>query len=137
MSELEKERAIHDYLIDWIKYDSAVHDQGPNSHPDPDNNNPYGALINKKAICTGYAYSFELFMDILGYECITIEGSSGGEAHGWNMIIIGGEWYCVDVTWDDSGRTLKHFNQSSEAFRRSGHVWDETAGYPVAPKSME
>jgi len=119
----------------------------PDASPDPDNDNPYGLLINKTAICRGFTYTFQLFMDMLGIDCITIEGYSGYamDEHAWNMVRIDGEWYCVDVTWNDPagtggaslGReiTHKYFNVTSQFMRDTGHHWDSRrAPEATAPK---
>ena len=138
MSEYEKELAIHDWIIDWVSYDEEANSNSPNAAPDPNNNNPYGAIFKRKAICSGYTSTFQLFMDLLGIECITIEGiySATGQEHAWNMVRIDGEWYCVDVTWNDpiggSGYSRYiYFNVTSKFMRDTNHQWDESAT-PVA-----
>ncbi len=134
MSDYEKELAVHDYIIDCGEYDRAVLYPGFGS-PDPDNSNPYGTLINGSAICSGYSGTFQLFMDMLGIECVTVNGTANAERedHAWNMVRLGGEWYCVDVTWDDPVGLVTHsaferhqyFNVTSEYLRATGHYWEE------------
>ena len=98
MSEYEKEKAIHDYIVTTCEYDSGDLTGGTV----PENAyTPYGVLIDKKAVCDGYSSTFKLFMDMLGIECVTVRGSAGGEGHSWNLVKIAGEWYWIDVTWDD------------------------------------
>jgi hypothetical protein len=135
MDDYEKELAIHDWIIEWADYDKEASDNGPFARPDPDNDNPYGLLVNKKAICTGYSSTFQLFMDLLGIECITVNGSSGDSysEHSWNMVKIGGQWYCVDVTWNDpigvgqnDSRMHEYFNVTSEFMRQTAHHWDKS-----------
>jgi transglutaminase/protease-like cytokinesis protein 3 len=136
MTEYEKEMAIHDWMISWADYDMEAASNAPDARPDPDNDNPYGLLFRKKAICRGYTVTFQLFMDMIGIECITVEGTSrdGGEPHAWNMVRLDGEWYCVDVTWDDpvgSGRvdaatSHRYFNVTSQHLRDRDHQWDES-----------
>ncbi len=139
MTPLEKERALHDYMTENGRYDPEASSNDPNASPDPDNDNPYGFLINGVGICYGYARTFQLLMDLTGIECVTVEAqsvASGGSLteHAWNMVCLDGKWYCVDVTWDDpSGWMPNHtyFNQTSDFFRQTGHVWDEEL-YPTA-----
>jgi hypothetical protein len=140
MSDYEKELAIHDWIIDWADYDEESLSNSPNAKPDPDNDNPYGTIYGKKAICAGFTTTFQLFMDMLGVECISVKGyyNRNGEDHAWNMVRIDGEWYCVDVTWDDPiggnwSAAMKHrfFNETSQFFKDTGHVWDESTT-PVA-----
>lgn len=137
MSEYEKELAIHDWMIGWAEYDPEASSHAPDAHPDPDNENPYGLLYQKVGICRGYASTFQLFMDLLGIECITVEGTAynGTEEHAWNMVKLDGEWYCVDVTWDDptglfwKDEKLQHsyFNVTSQKLRDTNHQWDESS----------
>jgi transglutaminase/protease-like cytokinesis protein 3 len=141
MSDYDKELAIHDWIIKWTDYDKGVLSNAPDAKPDPDNDNPYGLFVNKNAICTGYTLTFQLFMDMLGIECVTVDGMAhgGSEPHKWNMVKLGGEWYCVDVTWDDpigSSNTNiyvfhKYFNVTSDFLRENDHYWDES-GVPEA-----
>lgn len=134
MDEFEKERAIHDWIIKWTDYDREIHNNAPDAKPDPNNDNPYGLLVNKRSICSGYSSTFQLFMDFLGIECITVNGTSGDSflEHAWNMVHINGAWYCVDVTWDDpydvdltDDIMYKYFNVTSDFLWENNHHWDE------------
>lgn len=84
----EKALAIHDYLGQSITYDFTPNDQ-----------TPYGALVEKRCVCNGYATSYEMLMDFLGIQ--TIRVVSEPMNHAWNMIKLDGDWYHVDNTWDD------------------------------------
>ncbi len=131
----EYELVIHDWLIDNMEYDPAEIDNYGGT-PDPNNDNPYGALINGKGICAGYTKSFQLLMDLAGIECISIFGTSNngievGE-HAWNQVKLDCEWYIVDVTWDDPVGSIvvsqeshhRYFNVTSKKIR-SNHFWNE------------
>jgi len=136
MTDYEKELAIHDWIVRWTGYDEDAMSNAPDARPAPDSENPYGLLFNQKAVCEGYTSTFQLFMDLLGVECITVKGTSdeGAAAHFWNMVRLDGEWYCVDVTWDDpigiiwQGAFVRHkyFNVTSEFLRENDHQWDES-----------
>lgn len=140
MSDYEKELAIHDWIVDWADYDKEAYNNSPKAKPDPDNDNPYGVIFQKKAICSGYTSTFQLFMDLLGIECISVKGvyqNTSGE-HAWNMVRLDREWYCVDVTWDDpsggiQSTSTKHqyFNVTSQYMRETKHQWDESTT-PIA-----
>ena len=134
MSDYDKELAIHDWIIDWVSYDEESISNAPDASPDPNNNNPYGAIFSQVSICSGYTSTFQLFMDMLGIECITVNGiytATGGE-HAWNMVRIDGNWYCVDVTWNDPitsnpTRAIQHrfFNVTTAFMIVTGHEWDQ------------
>ena len=134
MDAYSKELAIHDWIIHWADYDRGALSNTQNAIPDPDNDNPYGLLLRKKAICKGFTSTFQLLMDMLNVECITVNGSSVNGEHAWNMVRLDGEWYCVDVTWDDPISLIKtpeihhrYFNVNSAYMKDSGHIWDESA----------
>jgi len=63
------------------------------------------ALIKKIAVCQGYACGFKKIMDGLGIPCVVVVGKAGREGHAWNMVKLGGKWYHIDCTWDDSTQT--------------------------------
>ncbi len=132
MTNYEKEKAIFTMLVAELKYDKAHYSI---DGEDPNSVNPYGALIQGKAICTGYANSFQLFMTILNIPCINVEGSAYDdyEPHCWNMVLMEGDWYYVDVCWGDSGRdsggNYKYLNATTEHMLNTKHHWD-TEAYP-------
>jgi hypothetical protein len=94
---VQKIKIVHDYLVDTIDYDA---DAGSNVY------NIYGALVDKKAVCEGYARACKYILDDLGIPCIIACGvaknSQGNtQSHAWNYVQIDGQWYALDVTWDD------------------------------------
>ena len=141
MSDYEKELAVHDWMIAWAEYDQAALSSLPGAQPTPDSDNPYGFFTGRAAICTGYTSTFQLLMDLLDIECVTVEGTAynGTEDHAWNMVRLDGDWYCVDVTWDDPVSSTPvspaaahmYFNVTSDFMRQFGHQWDKE-GVPAA-----
>lgn len=133
MSDYEKELAIHDWIINWSSFSMSAFSHAPGGEEEYHINTPYGVLINGSGTCWGYSTTFQLFMDMLGIECITVYGtpSGNGVEHTWNQVKLDGEWYCVDTAWDDpiGGRPgHSYFNLTSDEFRRTGiHHWDESA----------
>ncbi len=130
MDDLEKEEAIYRWLVNHVDYDWRHQDfmvQPPRSSYEP-----YGGLVDHTAVCLGYATSFQLLCDLAGVECITVVGAAfhSEESHGWNMVRLNGNWYCVDVTWDANGREQlggsykwRYFNITSDEMARN-HQWD-------------
>jgi len=93
-----KIKNVHDILVDSIEYDTTLNSS--NTH------NIYGALVNGKVVCEGYAKAFKYILNSLNIECILVSGTatnSNGEteSHMWNYVKIDNSWYGVDVTWDD------------------------------------
>lgn len=58
----------------------------------------YGALIQRRAVCSGYACAFALIMNELGID----NAFERKDTHIWNRVRIGRAWKVVDVTWNDT-----------------------------------
>jgi len=91
-------RTVHDYMVDMVDYDISV--SNPNIY------NMYGALVKNIAVCEGYAKAFKYIMDDLNIPCIIVCGVAKDKEgrvqnHAWNYVRIDGQWYAIDVTWDD------------------------------------
>ena len=93
LSEYEIEKHIHDALVSAVTYDTTQ--QKDYIHT------LYGALVNGEAVCDGYARAFQYLLYQVGIPCLLVTGKSRGEDHAWNIVEIGGQYYQVDVTWDD------------------------------------
>ena len=130
MSGLEKETAAYRWLVNNVDYDWSHQDAL--AETDRRAYGPYGGLVDRAAVCLGYAVSFQLLMDMSGVECITVVGAGFNSAgdHAWNMVKLDGEWYCVDATWDANAReqrqeeqAWRYFNLTSDEMARN-HQWD-------------
>lgn len=105
-SDLEKERYVHDALMQITDYDLNARM----------NQSAYSALVNGKSVCAGYARAFQYLMQQLGIPCYYCTGTAG-EDHAWNIVKLGNTYYNVDVTWDDTDpATYDYFNKSDAAF---------------------
>ncbi len=94
MSDLEKVIFIHDYLCVDVEY---AYEDYLNGTVRPDAHSLKGALLDKSAVCDGYASAFQYYMLMLDIPCNIIINSD----HAWNQVYVNGKWYFVDVTWDD------------------------------------
>lgn len=120
MSEYEKERRIHNALIQ-----GTVYEEGTNAH------NSYGAIVEKKAVCQGYALAFQYLLRLAGIQAFSVVGTAGGGPHSWNIVRIDGKYYHTDVTWDDpitapagddSDIFYEYFNITDREMARD-HAW--------------
>ena len=98
MDNYQKIKTIHNYLIDTIEYET---DLSKNNLYDI-----YGALVEKRCVCEGYAKAFQYLMNEIGIENAIVIGTGTNsknetESHAWNYVELNGNWYAVDVTWDD------------------------------------
>lgn len=83
-------------------------------------NSSYGALVNHKAVCSGYAKAFQDICKHLGYDCIYVTGEALNQYHAWNIIKDdNGDLHCFDVTWDDARDSLCSFNVPLEVMNRT------------------
>ena len=104
MSDFEKEIQIIKYLVQNVEYDT--NELLNNSIAINDSYKAYGALVNHKAVCSGYAKAFDLLAKECGLLSIVVTGDAINSemqngAHAWNQICFDGEWYNVDVTFED------------------------------------
>ena len=60
----------------------------------------YAALANGTAVCQGYALLIYRLMLEAGIDCQYIRGVGNGGSHAWNIVKLGGIYYCEDATWD-------------------------------------
>lgn len=102
MSEREKIKAVHDYMVMTYRYDlsfqSGTYDEAGYRF--------YGLLRNKTGVCQAYAELFYLLMSYEDIKCELVFGTADGGsgvygAHAWNVVYPGGERLHVDVTFDD------------------------------------
>lgn len=89
---------VHDWIIS--NFDYSLDTQNTNIY------NIYGGLIEKSAVCEGYAETLKYILDELEIPCIIISGTATNsegktEKHAWNYVQINEKWYAVDTTWDD------------------------------------
>jgi hypothetical protein len=122
--------ALHTYLKDTVEYD---HDYAENDNAF----NVYGALLEGRAVCQGYAQSYKVLLHMAGIDNLLVTGKAGGEYHAWNLVNYGTasmpQWYHVDVTWNDreDGRSNRYFNVSDMVLGAS-HSWSSFEHFPAA-----
>ena len=88
MDQWQKALSVHDYIATHCAYDEAlVYRRG------------YDMILRGTTVCTGYAEVYGDIMNRLGIPCVMVR--SEGMDHCWNLIQLYGNWYHVDVTWDD------------------------------------
>ena len=85
-SEYEKIFAVYKYMCSNITYDfdNLENKEYKLKHT------AYAALVNKTAVCQGYAVLFYRLMLELGIDARYIAGDTSGGRHGWNIVRIGG-----------------------------------------------
>ncbi len=94
MTQEDKIKAIHDYIIENTKYDSARSDEQISEYQ---STTAYGPLIEGYGVCSGYSDAMMLFLDRLGIPNFKISS----ENHIWNLVYLNDTWLHLDLTWDD------------------------------------
>lgn len=130
LSDVEKALIIHDRLAANCEYDQ----DGVNSGNVSDESyTMYGIFVNKKAVCQGYTHAYSYLLNLLGIDSYSCRSTAMN--HVWNIVVIDGKRYHIDVTWDDPvsdiiGRVMhNNFMKSSDVFLTS-HV---ATDYDVSP----
>ena len=91
-SDYEKIRYVSNAICNETWYSSSA----------PDNQNINSVFLNHSTVCAGYSKASQFLLNKLGVECTTITGdTANGGRHGWNLVRSDGEWYYLDITWDD------------------------------------
>lgn len=113
MTDLEKEYAINQYLIEIAEYDHAALENAEKNNFQKvdaefnDSFTPYGVLINEVGVCASYAGAFKLLGDEAGLETIVVTGYLDGDLpHAWNKVKVDGKWHIVDSTNNDNDLIL-------------------------------
>lgn len=103
-------RGIHDYLCENCDFDTVTSGGTEN----PRRYDAVGCLVDGRAVCQGYAEAFQIMCNYFGIPCVFMAGTGVTETsvgnHAWNAVYMDdGNWYCVDVTWDDQDTPYRDF----------------------------
>lgn len=126
-SDYEKIYAINKYLCDNVYY--------PQEPFITQDFTPYGALIDGRAVCDGYARATKILADMSGLDIYYVPGYCGDPVtggHAWNLVKVDNEYYQLDVTWNDSGATDDYFLVTDD-FMSLSREWDKSA-FPASAK---
>ncbi len=126
-SDYNKIEKIYDYICSNITYDY----ENLNDNEYKLKYTAYAALMNKTAVCQGYATLMYRMLEACGIDSRIITGVSHGENHAWNIAKLYGKYYYLDSTWDAGVDKYSYFlkgtdsfpdHQSSEAYLRDDFV---------------
>ena len=137
-SDYDKVKGTYDWMCGNITYDNANLDNSAYLLK----HSAYAALINRTAVCQGYALLFYRLCLELGVDARYISGTGNGGSHGWNIVKLDGLYYNVDATWDatwhQAGAAYNWFLRGSSNF--TDHVEGEDYStpefkqeYPISP----
>ena len=126
---------IYSYICSNITYDYAnLYDEDYDLKY-----TAYAALINKTAVCQGYAVLLYRLLLECSIDGRIISGTSSGGGHAWNIVKLHNFYYNLDSTWDVGSSEYNYYLKCDENF--IDHTRDAeycTAdfqnNYPIAPK---
>ncbi len=94
MTDTEKIRVIHDYIINNTKYDTKRAEKKDSPY---DSARIQGLLFEHFATCSGYSDTMAVILDKLNIPNYKVSSDN----HVWNAVYIDGKWKHLDLTWDD------------------------------------
>lgn len=90
----DKIKLFHDYIARTNKYDQEMADTKQSKYH---SDSAIGTLFEGYSVCSGYSDTLSIFLDKLGITNIRI----ANDKHVWNALNVNGNWYHIDLTWDD------------------------------------
>ncbi len=129
MTEEDKIKAAHNYIINNSKYDK---DRSDNNIVKYKSDTAYGTLLEGYSLCGGYTDAMELFLEDMNLKSYKV----ASENHVWNALYINENWYHLDLTWDDpittDGSDILEYNfflittSELESLEAEQHIYDKT-----------
>lgn len=126
-SDYEIAKLFHDTVITSCTYKET-----------PDMNTIYGCLVENEALCQGYSRAFTFLCSEVGIDSLVVLGVAN-EPHMWNIVELDGEYYHIDLTWDDPDRAQNpdairydYFGLTDERIRQLRQVDDYDYDIPKA-----
>lgn len=115
-SDFEKFLTIYNYIYNNVKYDE-VHKKSENNHL---KTTAYSALFYKTAVCQGYCVLMYRMLREVGINTRIITGMAlyedREEYHSWNIVMLDGMYYNIDITWDKQSENEDYFLKCDEDF---------------------
>ncbi len=94
LSDRDKIKAVHDFIINNTKYDSDRSDKNIINYK---SDTAYGPLFEGYAICGGYTDLMQLFLEKMNIKSFRVSSNQ----HIWNAVDFENNWLNLDLTWDD------------------------------------
>ena len=116
-SRYDTVKAIHDYICHTTDYDTEAYDE---MHATEEGgvlpaitsrlaSPAFGGRGAYRFVCAGYAKAFQLLCHRMDIPCVKVSGDTPVEYHAWNEVQMeDGQWYGMDVTWDDFDERSVH-----------------------------
>lgn len=122
-----RELQLYDALCARVTYAD-----GENAHT------AYGALMEGRAVCDGYAGALALLLRMSGIPASVVSGmaysekENAWESHAWNIIALDDEYVLADAVWDDQPDGNAHWYLNlTDAQMAADHLPEDTLLLPA------
>ena len=135
LSEETKALIVHDRLVAWCAYD---YNNYLNNTIPADSYLAFGVIVNRSAVCAGYARAYTYLLNELGIKSEYV--NSKKLDHAWNIVTVDGKRYHTDTTWDDKTPDVNgkvyHENllRSTDGIKSTNHTGDD---YDTTPSDTK
>lgn len=138
-TDYEKTKNIYDYICANVTYDH----EHENDKDYKLKYTAYAALINKTAVCQGFAVLLYRLSLEAGIDARLIAGTSNNDIpHGWNIVQLKNKYYNLDSTWDAGKSEYDYFLRCDDNFpnhvRSEDYTTDEfISNYPMGEQDYQ
>ena len=147
MNDMEKAVKLHEWLMNYVEYDPLVSQANemrrngitPPADMESDKNHVDASVFlhvrngHHYTVCDGYARCYKILLRKAGVTAYYVHGEDAVNTgvkkmnHAWNLVLINGNYYQVDVTWDD-GKTgwnrFGNFMKINATFGHGSYDWE-------------
>ncbi len=113
--DFTKIRYLYDYIVGNTDYVAGA----------DENQNIISVLLNHRSVCNGYAKTLQYLSQLMGIPAILVGGTAEGGPHAWNVILMDGAWYQIDVTFGESNVSSQKTDVSFINYAYLGLTSDE------------
>lgn len=117
MNDVQKCLVLHDYICDAATYPDVFDDDGNVIDDNEIYHTAYGFFSDGNVVCAGYTLAYSYLLNRIGIETTYV--TSEIMTHAWNKVKINGNWYNIDLTFDD----LSYGGNGTNTFGDMEHVF--------------
>ncbi len=130
--DFDKILYLHDYFVRNYAYDYEGLRQEEQTGQSTAVRDTYRFFKGKVGVCQAYTLALMATASEVGIDCLPVVCDPMN--HVWNLVQLDGEWYHIDITWDDAGGeqtavypsyiSYRYFLLSGEALYTGGRAYE-------------
>lgn len=126
-------KSVNELIATDVAYDFGTYNDYLNGQlsTSPLSHTAYGALVAKKAVCSGFTFGYKAVMDKLGIPCVVVSGFSKGKdangsdtegnvGHSWNYVLL----QTAQKSGNVDGKRLAQANGQNNAWFAFDTTWN-------------